>query len=341
MLSILKTMSTTLTIFFFIFQCFRATLQEGTDVLYKRFKTKLIIDRYGDCWWNVPTTMLSQCRIDVSRFPFDKQECDISIGSWTYPSHKINFTYFEQNADLTNFIKSAEWKLESALLNNILRRYNYYGKELPYTDVTLTLKIKRRVTYYFINIILPSTIIMFLSLLSFFLPSDHGERITLTTSTLVAFAVYMVIASSFSPETSAGTPHLAVFYLLVFIVMSLCVVATCFILKFPDMTWDWSRNWLTKIAKRCCCCCDIQHLQTNNPVVKNANFKEMDATTSAPPKTETVHAPEETEGEGKSIEEEERKQRKAFAKVLDRFFFWVFFGCYVSLFVYLISFAHA
>ena len=336
MSSILKTMSTTLTIFFFIFQCFRATLQEGTDVLYKRFKTKLIIDRYGDCWWNVPTTMLSQCRIDVSRFPFDKQECDISIGSWTYPSHKINFTYFEQNADRSNFIESAEWKLESALLNNILRRYNYYGKELPYTDVTLTLKIKRRLTYYLINIILPSTIIMFLSLLSFFLPSDHGERITLTTSALVAFAVYMVIASSFSPETSAGTPHLAIIYLLVFFVMSLCVVATCLILKFPDMTWD---GW-KKIAKWCCC--NIQHLQTNNTVMVHRNSEEMKGPTSARPNTEDVPAPEETEVEGKSTEEEEeRKQRKAVAKVLDRRFFKGFLACYFSFFLYLISFALA
>ena len=134
------------------------------------------------------------------------------------------------------------------VLNNKLRRCNYYGKELPYIEVTLTLKIKRRCLYV-TNIILPSAVIMFLSLLSFCLPADNGERITLTTSTLVAFAVYMVIASSFSPETSAGTPRPAIFYLLVFFVMSACVVATCLILKFPDITWD---EW-KKIAKRCRC----------------------------------------------------------------------------------------
>ena len=265
----------------------------------------------------------------MSRFPFDEQECDISIGSWTYSNQKINFRYFEQNADLANFIESAEWNLKSAVLRNILRRYNYYGKDLPYTEVTLTLKIKRRCLYYWINIILPSLIIMSLSLLSFFLPSDHGERITLTTSALVAFAVYMVIASSFSPETSAGTPHLSIFYLLVFFVMSLCVVATCFILKFPDMSWDWFWNWLKKMAKRCCCCCNIQHSQGGNQ-----DSQEMGATTSGAPNTENVH-------QGKSIEEEERKQRKARAKVLDRYFFLGFFVCYFFFFLYLIIFAYA
>ena len=209
----------------------------------------MIIEKNGDCWWNVPATLLSQCEIDVSRFPLDEQECQVSIGSWTYSSQKIDFTSFEHNADLTNFIESAEWKLKSAILNNILRRYNYYGKELPYTEVTLTLKIKRRTTYYLINIILPPLIIMFLSLLSFFLPSDNGERITLGMSSLVAFTVYMLIASSFLPETSDGVPCLVILYLVIFIIMSLCFCVTCITIKYPNITW-------TELKAKLCCCCN-------------------------------------------------------------------------------------
>ena len=201
--------------------------------------------------------MLSQCEIDVSSFPYDEQECHISIGSWTYSSQNINFRYFEQNADLTNFIESAEWKLKSAILNNILRRYNYYGKELPYTDVTLTLKIKRRTTYYLINIILPPLTIMFLSLLSFCLPSDNGERITLVMSSLVAFTVYMLIASSFLPETSTDAPFLVIFYLTIFFAMSFCLGATCYSLKNPNITFaeflKRKPSCLLNIFRSLCC----------------------------------------------------------------------------------------
>ena len=226
-----------------------ATLEEGMDILYKRLDTKLIIDKHGDCWWNIPTTLLSQCKIDVFHFPFDEQECHISIGSWTYSSKKINLTYFERNADLTNFIKNGEWNVESALLYNMLRRYNYYGEELPYKDVTLTLKVKRRTTYYWVNIILPSTIIFTLSLLSFCLPSDNGQRIKLVISVLLALTVYMLIASSFLPDTSNAVPYLVIYYLGIFITLALCLCATCVTLKMRSFKSPMGKRFRSVLRK--------------------------------------------------------------------------------------------
>ena len=93
---------------------------------------------------------------------------------------------------------------------------------------------------------------MFLSLLSFSLPSGHGERITLVMSLLVAFTVCMLIASSFLPETSAGAPYLIIFYLLIFCTMSFCFCATCFTIRYPNITWTEFK------AKFCCRCCSNQ-----------------------------------------------------------------------------------
>ena len=197
----------------------------------------MVIDKHGDCWWNVPTTLSSQCIISVASFPFDTQKCHATIGSWTYSANKINITYSQPNADLSYFIDDGDWLVESALLHNRLRHYEYYGKqELPSADVIFTLKIKRLTKYYTVNIIVPSTIIWVLTLLSFILPSDNGERVTLVISALLSLSVYMLIASSFLPETSKAVPVLVRYYLGVFIATALCLGATCWTLKLQNMT---------------------------------------------------------------------------------------------------------
>ena len=207
--------------------------------------TKLVINKDGNCTWNTPATLLSQCKIDVSRFPFDEQECHVSIGSWTYSGHKINITHIERHADMSHFIKHGEWEVESAILHN---RVNYYGpNKLPYPDVTLTLKIKRRSLYYRAYIIFPSAIITMLVPLSFTLPT---ERITLLNGVLVANSVYMVMVSSVLPETSDGIPMLWRYFLCNIFGIVLCVIATSVSLRHHDLSSDESNKgiiWLDKV----------------------------------------------------------------------------------------------
>jgi hypothetical protein len=218
---------------------FRASLEE---ILYKRLATKLVISKDGDCWWDIPTTFLSPCKIDVFRFPFDEQECHVSIGSWTYSGHKINITYFERHADMRHFIKNGEWEVESALLyNNILKHYG--PNKLPYPDVTLTLKIKRRSVYYCVYIVLPSAIISLLSLLTFILPTDNGERISLVNGILVANSVYILVVFSMLPETSEAIPVLGKYLFGNTSAIVLCLCATCASLKCYGQTRPMSTIW--------------------------------------------------------------------------------------------------
>ena len=342
------------------------------DILYKRLDTKLIIDRHGDCWWNVPTTLLSQCKIDVFQFPFDEQECHISIGSWTYSSQKINLTYFEQNADLNNFIKNGEWNVESALLYNILRRYNYYGEELPYKDVTLTLKIQRRTTYYWVNIILPSTIVFMLSLLSFCLPSDNGQRIKLVISVLLALTVYMLIASSFLPDTSNAVPYLVVYYLGIFTTLAFCLCATCVTLKMRSFKSPMGKRFRSILRKlgNCPCCPCFRFLKKSFPPGDATTIKNGNDVTGSLETTSTNQQKDRADQELKDfvlqegetrpsenillgeirllIEELQSKKKvnnedkvaieewKRAAKLLDRVFFFVFFLVYIGWVLFLI-----
>jgi len=51
----------------------------------------------------------------------------------------------------------------------------------PYIDITFSIHIRRRTLYYGFNLIIPCALISMLTLLTFILPPDEGEKIGLGT----------------------------------------------------------------------------------------------------------------------------------------------------------------
>lgn len=46
----------------------------------------------GEITWDAPAITKSSCVVDVSYFPFDSQECNLTFGSWTYNGNQV-FTH--------------------------------------------------------------------------------------------------------------------------------------------------------------------------------------------------------------------------------------------------------
>ena len=47
------------------------------------FKTFVILYSNGTNRWTAPASYVSSCAIDVEKFPFDRQTCQLEFGSWT------------------------------------------------------------------------------------------------------------------------------------------------------------------------------------------------------------------------------------------------------------------
>lgn len=311
--------------------------------------------------------MLSQCKIDVSKFPFDEQKCHVTIGSWTYSGYKINITYYDHQADLSNFIPNGQWEVQSALLYNRFRKYG--AAKIPYPDVTLTLTIRRKPLYYGMNIVIPCALISLLALFSFILPSDHGERMSLVVTVLLALSVYMLIVSSSLPETSDSVPVLGIYCLGIIVTIALCLCGTCVTLKFRDCNTPIP-PWLEVLAEKMGKYVFVKFEETadlksddgisislNNQNITKIEESKATLQNGQEANTEDIALLKMEERQTTSFddslldevrfltdelrcrqsEEEFGKKWKIAAKVLDRYFLLIFILIYLCLFFYLLS----
>ncbi|XP_068755425.1 neuronal acetylcholine receptor subunit alpha-7-like isoform X1 [Montipora capricornis] len=227
------------------------------DGALDRFKTKIVLSSDGRNMWLAPILFTFSCKIDVHYFPFDEQICAMKFGSWTYDGYRVDVQMEAEKGDIKKYVVNGEWDLIglTAQRNEII----YVCCPQPYPDVKYSIHVRRRTKYYYINLIIPCALITSLALLSFFLPPDSGERITLVISNLLAMTVFMLIVAEIMPATSEVVPLISIYFTGIMFEVALSLVATCFVLKChynnPSVSEvpNWIRivvmTWLAKIVR--------------------------------------------------------------------------------------------
>ena len=80
--------------------------------------------------------------------------------------------------------------------------------EEPYLDITFNITMRRKTLFYTVNLIIPCVGISFLSVLVFYLPSDSGEKVSLSISILLSLTVFFLLLAEIIPPTSKSVPLL-------------------------------------------------------------------------------------------------------------------------------------
>ncbi|XP_015764891.1 PREDICTED: acetylcholine receptor subunit beta-type acr-2-like [Acropora digitifera] len=89
-----------------------------------------------------------------------------------------------------------------------------------------------------------------LSLLSFFLPSEAGERITLVITNMLALTVFMLIVADILPATSEVVPLISVYFTSILIEVGLSLIATVLVLKcyFTNPSFSEIPFWIRLVV---------------------------------------------------------------------------------------------
>lgn len=164
-------------------------------------ETNVVLRSDGHIMWDSPAITKSSCKVDVSYFPFDGQQCRLTFGSWTYNGNQIDLRNRLDAGDLTDFVENVEWEVLGMPATRNVVTYGCCSE--PYPDVTYTLLLKRRASFYIFNLLLPCVMISFLAPLGFYLPADSGEKVSLGVTVLLALTVFqLLVAESMPPSES-------------------------------------------------------------------------------------------------------------------------------------------
>ena len=157
----------------------------------------------GIVTWYPTGRFLTYCEVDAYQFPFDRQDCKLTISNFRSPATHTNFTPDHSIPVIDNqTIFSNEWTLiESKVVNNPILNN---GRCMSNIDYILTLK--RVPNYYVITIIVPIALLSCVNLMVFPLPAQSGEKINLSMACLMAFFLMQVNISQNMPTNFETTP---------------------------------------------------------------------------------------------------------------------------------------
>lgn len=190
------------------------------DLVLYNSATANILDNYGDTnclvynngevLWVPPAELKVFCEMDFSLWPFDTQTCNLTLGSWTYDGDKVDITLMDQQADLQILNTNSEWELMDAQGYRNVKSYACCPE--PYPEIQYTLTVRRRSPAYSAIVITPTTVIVLLTLVSFWLPPTAGEKILLNGCTVVIICIYLLYFAQKLPAMANHTPFVVLFY---------------------------------------------------------------------------------------------------------------------------------
>lgn len=160
--------------------------------------TKAIVRWDGTITWTPPASYKSSCTMDVTFFPFDRQNCSMKFGSWTYDGNMVDLVLVDHYVDRKDFFDNGEWEILNATGVKGSRRDGVYW----YPFVTYSFILKRLPLFYTLFLIIPCLGLSFLTVLVFYLPSDEGEKLSLSTSVLVSLTVFLLVIEEIIPSSS-------------------------------------------------------------------------------------------------------------------------------------------
>ncbi|XP_027203315.2 acetylcholine receptor subunit alpha-like 1 [Dermatophagoides pteronyssinus] len=232
-------------------------LYNNADGAYEiQILTKAILHSDGLVIWKPPAIYKSSCEIDVEYFPFDEQTCFMKFGSWTYDGYTIDLRHIhekndepvvEMGMDLSGFYLSVEWDIMAVPAR---RKVIFYSCcDTPYIDITFNITLRRKTLFYTFNLIIPCVAISCLSILVFYLPSDSGEKVSLSISIMLSLVVFFLLLAEIIPPTSLTVPLLGRYLLFTMILVTLSSVATIAVLNvnFRSPSTHRMAPWVKKV----------------------------------------------------------------------------------------------
>ncbi|XP_061666971.1 5-hydroxytryptamine receptor 3A-like isoform X3 [Syngnathoides biaculeatus] len=187
----------------------------------------LLVKHDGTVLLDQDIRAVSVCMMDVHKFPFDTQRCNISLASAVFKYEQLRVIPVVNSSRATESTKAllhsqGEWEF----LHLSVSSGNISFDDLVWDKLVYTFVIKRRPLLHVINFLLPILFFLCLDLASYFIPEHHGEKLGFKVTVLLAISVLLLILNDILPSTSNRTPLIATYCIVIFALMLLSLLET-------------------------------------------------------------------------------------------------------------------
>ena len=163
----------------------------------------------GSVFVSYPIVHTLQCRMDLSKFPFDVQTCTFTFGSWSYTGHQVDVKPRSKDGGGGDpFLSAMETEVfiqnkEFQLLSVKTRHCDFYYEccPEPYPIIIYSLELLRHPNAYVGGMILPLILTTYIGFLAFLLNPDAGERVSLGVTIVLAQVCVYFVAADALPNT--------------------------------------------------------------------------------------------------------------------------------------------
>ena len=155
------------------------------------------------------------CKMGLTAFPFDRQNCTLRYGPWNYDDSRVVLQTppggKNDAFDITSeFHKNGEWKIKSI---NVIRKLKQYAVG-NWTELYFSFLIERKPSFFVNMLLIPYFVISCLSSLVFIVQPESGEKIGLAITTLLALVVFNEYVENIVPPSADNFPLLGKYLVL-------------------------------------------------------------------------------------------------------------------------------
>ena len=237
-----------------------------------------------------------------------------------------------QHANSTDYVPDKQW--EMLQLKTVRHEKHYSCCDNMFVDIDIKMKLRRNANSFTVNIVVPSAVLSGLTLLSFLLPPESGERMCLCITVLLSVTVFQQLTAQLMPRFQV--PYLAQYYFITIIVVSLSLVANTLILNMFFRNTRRVPTWIRRVVIELLgpamfCCRKKKGQETTRAISKSGAYKvSLDAViengialsnVNVSPIGETAAYSDLQE----ELLEQRRKDWMKVVRILDRLCFIVFF----------------
>ncbi|XP_078524947.1 5-hydroxytryptamine receptor 3A-like [Lissotriton helveticus] len=245
----------------------------------------ILLHSNGTIYWQRPLRIVTACSLDLYKFPFDIQKCNLTFGPYTYSVEdiimvqKTNSTQ-ETTTSQRNFAKG-EWLLKGI---DVFSK-NVTNEDGIYSKVIYEITIQRTPVLYIINLIVPACFLVLVDIASMFIPMEGGERLGFKITVVLGFSVLLLILNDFLPNSEIP-PILGIFCTVCLIIMIVSIIDSIFISYMlhlsavrPDVP-KWLKIWVLGRLAYIMCISTKKDAVENSTVISNTKKETSDTPSS-------------------------------------------------------------